>query len=326
MTINERAARAYLSHLTEPDDREVGQLLGVQSAADVLAKIAAHQVSENLLKRLIPRAVLGFDELKIQAWMMDQRDRHQVHVIIPGDPEWPERLSDLGAGAPHALWVKGNLNNLASLNDHGKYSVSIVGARAATSYGEHVAIDLTTALAEGGVITVSGGAYGIDNAVHMATIATGGITIMFSAGGVDRVYPAGNRGVQTRMLDRGARISEVPPESTPTRWRFLSRNRLIAAATQATVVVEAGWRSGSLNTADHAHQLGRPLGAVPGPITSAASAGCHRLLREFGATCITSADDVRDLIAPPVGDAWHRADVPGDELFTIKPGYQEVSP
>jgi DNA processing protein len=129
-----------------------------------------------------------------------------------------------------------------------------------------------------------------------------GATIAFLAGGVDRAYPAGHNGLIRRIAGEGAVVSEPPCGAAPTKWRFLARNRLIAALGRATVVVEAGWRSGSLNTAGHAATLGRPLGAVPGPVTSAASAGCHRLLREYGAVCVTSAAEVRELFTSAVAE------------------------
>ena len=157
-------------------------------------------------------------------------------------------------------------------------------------------MELGAELTGRGVVVVSGAAYGIDGVAHRAALAAGGPTIAVLAGGVDRSYPAGHAELIDRIGANGAVLSELPPGSAPTRWRFLQRNRVIAALSEATVVVEAGARSGSLNTAAHAATLGRPVGAVPGPVTSAASAGCHRLLREFGAECITSADDVLELI------------------------------
>lgn len=184
--------------------------------------------------------------------------------------------------------------------------VSMVGARAASGYGEHVAADLAGDLAAGGAVIVSGGAYGIDGAVHRAALGVQGATIAFLAGGVDRAYPAGHHRLLQQIADEGALVSEPPCGAAPTKWRFLARNRLIAALGQATVVVEAGWRSGSLNTAGHAASLGRPLGAVPGPVTSASSAGCHRLLREYDAQCVTSAREVRELWGAIAGDSAAR--------------------
>jgi DNA processing protein len=177
--------------------------------------------------------------------------------------------------------------------------VAIVGARAATGYGEHVTIELAAGLVDRGYAIVSGAAYGVDGAAHRAALASRGTTVAFLAGGLDRFYPSGNEALITRVTDRGAAISEVPCGVAPTKWRFLQRNRLIAAASIATVVVEAGARSGSLNTAGHAAALGRPLGAVPGPITSSASAGCHRLLREYDAVCVTTADEIAELAPLP---------------------------
>jgi DNA processing protein len=175
-------------------------------------------------------------------------------------------------------------------------SVALVGARSATTYGEHVVAEVSAGLADRGYAIVSGAAYGIDGMAHRAALASRGMTVAFLAGGVDRFYPSGHDALLTRMIGEGAILSELPCGQPPTKWRFLQRNRLIAAASQATVVIEAGWRSGSLNTAGHAAQLGRPIGAVPGPVTSAASAGCHRLIRDYDATLVTSAEEVAELL------------------------------
>lgn len=171
-----------------------------------------------------------------------------------------------------------------------------MGARAATPYGVQVAGEIAGDLAVGGATIVSGAAIGIDAAAHRACLAVDGVTIAVLAGGVDKAYPSGHAGLLTDVSRRGVVVSEVPCGTAPTKWRFLQRNRLIAALSDATVVVEAGWRSGSLNTAGHAAALGRALGAVPGPVTSAASAGCHRILREYDGRCITSAEDVREML------------------------------
>lgn len=211
-------------------------------------------------------------------------------LLIPGDDCWPRAVQDLGANAPSALWVRGDVKLLAA-----RSHLSLVGARASSSYGDLIAAEIGGDLAESGTVIVSGGAYGIDGAAHRAALGVDGSTLAFLAGGVDRAYPAGHASLLRRIAEQGAVVSELPCGAAPTKWRFLARNRLIAAVGDATVVVEAGWRSGSLNTAGHASTLGRPLGAVPGPVTSAASAGCHRLLREYDAVCVTSAADVREL-------------------------------
>jgi DNA processing protein len=192
----------------------------------------------------------------------------------------------------------------------------VVGARAATGYGEHVAMEVAAGLAGRDVVVVSGGAYGIDGMAHRATLASNGSTVAVLAGGIDRLYPSGHEALLTRVSQQGAIVSEVPPGTPPTRWRFLQRNRLIAALSRATIVVEAGYRSGALNTARHSDDLSREVGAVPGPITSAASAGCHRLLRDGMAQCVTSTSEIMHLAfgadLTPEASAWRLADAPLD--------------
>ncbi|HEY9423295.1 MAG TPA: DNA-protecting protein DprA, partial [Microterricola sp.] len=210
----------------------------------------------------------------------------------PGDAEWPLGVDDLGVHAPIALWWRGREKAMTAM----ARSLALVGARAATGYGEHVAMEASAGLVDRGFAIVSGAAYGIDGMVHRAALASGGVTVAFLAGGLDRFYPSGHDALLTRIVETGAVISELPCGAAPTRWRFLQRNRLIATSSQATVVLEAGHRSGSLNTAGHAAAAGRPLGAVPGPVTSPASAGCHRLLRDFDARCVTNALEMAELV------------------------------
>ena len=174
-------------------------------------------------------------------------------------------------------------------------AVAIVGTRASTAYGEHVAADLAAGLVERDVTVVSGGAYGIDGAAHRATLATDGFTVAVLAGGIDIPYPAGHAALLHRIGQQGLVVSEYPPGVRPARHRFLTRNRLVAALSGATVVVEAGARSGAANTAAWARALGRGVCAVPGPVTSSASVGCHALLRS-GAELVTRAADVVELI------------------------------
>ena len=190
-----------------------------------------------------------------------------------------------------ALWVVGS----ARLDDMAQRAVAIVGTRACTAYGEHVAADLAAGLVERDVTVVSGGAYGIDGAAHRATLATDGFTVAVLAGGIDIPYPSGHAALLHRIGQDGLVVSEYPPGVRPARHRFLTRNRLVAALSGATVVVEAGARSGAANTAAWARGLGRPVCAVPGPITSAASVGCHALLRDE-ANLVTRAADVVELI------------------------------
>jgi DNA processing protein len=186
-----------------------------------------------------------------------------------------------------------------------------VGSRAATSYGGHMAGELAADLGERGWAVVSGGAYGIDAAAHRGALAAKGVTIAILACGVDYPYPAGHADLFAAIAAQGLVASEWPPGCRPARTRFLIRNRVIAALAGGTVIVEAGERSGALNTARHAADLGKPLMAVPGPVTSAQSAGCHQIIREWGATCVTRAAEIIELLSPlsvpdaldPGGDA-----------------------
>lgn len=214
-------------------------------------------------------------------------------VLLPWAPGWPPGLADLGDTAPLCLWVLGS-PDVAGLTQR---AVAVVGARASTGYGTEITREIAVGLAERGVTVVSGGAFGIDAAAHRASLAVGGPALAVMAGGLDRFYPVAHGELLEQVAAAGAVVSEAPPGTAPMRQRFLARNRLIAALGQATVVVEAAWRSGALSTARHAAELMRPVGAVPGPVTSMASAGCHRLLREGAAVCVTDASEVLELVA-----------------------------
>ncbi|PKQ35850.1 MAG: DNA-protecting protein DprA [Actinobacteria bacterium HGW-Actinobacteria-11] len=293
-------ARAAWTVIAEPGDAVAGALIGALGAVEALSVAAGGRSRSPFTD---DNGEVGFRALReAQARWRPRLQQEAVRsaflgaleigarLVIPGDPQWPEALDDLGPHAPSALWVRGRVELLTA-----SPRVSMVGARASSGYGEQVAAELAGDLASTGAVVVSGGAYGIDGAVHRAALGVGGATIAFLAGGVDRAYPVGHQRLLQQISEHGAVVSEPPCGTAPTKWRFLARNRLIAALGQATVVVEAGWRSGSLNTAGHAATLGRPLGAVPGPVTSASSAGCHRLLREYDAQCVTSAAEVREL-------------------------------
>jgi DNA processing protein len=233
--------------------------------------------------------------------------RDGIRLICPADPEWPAGLDELGPARPYALWLRGH----ADLRLACQRSVSMVGSRAGTGYGTHVTHEIAADLGERGWAIVSGGAYGIDAAAHRGALATGAITIAVLACGVDYPYPAGHADLFAEIAAQGLVISEWPPGRHPARLRFLIRNRTIAALTGGTVIVEAGERSGALNTARHAAQLGRPLMAVPGPVTSAQSAGCHRIIRDWGATCVTRADDIIEMLSPlDAGGLPDTADLP----------------
>ncbi len=222
-------------------------------------------------------------------------------LVLPGGEGWPVALDDLGAFRPHALWVLGSPPSGSAGTDGPvveRTSVAVVGARASTTYGEQVAGDLGLELADQGLDVVSGGAFGIDSAAHRGAMsAPHGHTTAVMAGGLGRLYPAANIDLYDRLLAGGGTIlSEVPPSWRPAKWRFIGRNRVIAALGAATVVVEASERSGALSTARRALELGRHVGAVPGPVTSGSSRGCHALLRQ-GAVLIRDARDVLELIS-----------------------------
>lgn len=220
-------------------------------------------------------------------------------LLVPESEDWPGALDDLQETAPLCLWVRGRYQ----IPDRRRL-VAVVGSRDSTTYGASVTAELASGLTGRGHAVVSGGAYGIDAQAHRAAQATapdtgaGPATVAVLANGIDRYYPAGNEDLLRAVAEHGLLISEVPPGSSPTRWRFLQRNRLIAALSAVTVVVEARWRSGALNTAHHAAGLGRAVGAVPGFVHSANSAGCHRLLRDGTAVCVTDAAEIAELVAP----------------------------
>jgi DNA processing protein len=307
--VAEAFASAAWTGIAEPGDGTAGVLVAALGAAAALhavvtgrdAAALAAEVGEVLadpqsvpvlragLERWKPRLVAA-DALRF----LTSAALCRVQLLVPSDEQWPDGMADLGEHAPLALWTRGN----ADLLRHER-SIALVGARAATGYGETVAAESAAGLADRDFTVVSGAAYGIDGMAHRAALASGGATIAFLAGGADRFYPSGHSALLQRIVGTGLVVAELPCGFTPTKWRFLQRNRLIAAASSATVVVEAGTRSGSLNTAGHAASLGRPLGAVPGPVTSPASAGCHRLLREFDAVCVTTAEEMAELVLGP---------------------------
>lgn len=306
-------ARAAWSRIAEPGDRAAGALLRAVGPVDALRWLESTGTGEGSVRQAVDGlcGVIGVDgtttarrlAAAVSRWAprvpatdpgrdLDNLARLGGRLVVPEDAEWPSGLDDLGVEAPVCLWVRGT----GLLDEALGRAVSVVGARASTDYGDRLAGELSVGLAASGYTTVSGGAYGIDAAVHRSTLAVDGTTVVFLAGGSDRFYPAGNANLLRGVVDgAGLVLSELPPGSVPTRVRFLRRNRLIAASGRATVVVEAAWRSGSLVTARLAAGLGRPVGAVPGPVTSVGSAGCHRLLREGVAVCVTDVDEVLEL-------------------------------
>ncbi|MGO1184411.1 MAG: DNA-processing protein DprA [Micrococcaceae bacterium] len=234
-------------------------------------------------------------------------------LLIPEDPQWPAALDDLGPQKPLGLWWLGRLE-LPPLSN----VVAVVGSREATNYGTHVTTRFVDWLVDKGYCVASGGAYGIDAAAHHAALSRGDArtipTIAVLAGGLDQFYPAGNHRLIGQIAHQGAVLSELPPGYRPNRYRFLHRNRLLAALAVSTLIVEARWRSGAQNTAGHALGLGREVGVVPGPIDSAASSGCHRLLRESPASLIASESDLGELVGWAQASAALTEDESGDSI------------
>ena len=317
-------ARAYLSRVGEP--ASVALWCYVQEVGPVQAMhdIRAERAWPSVLTETAARRAEADPHADLAA-----AERHGLRLVTPESDEWPhfalaclEKAVQPRAKAfrdrrfvrtesgepvpPLALWLRG----AADPTVLGIRTAGIVGARAATQYGTHVTAELGYGLAARDVTVVSGGAYGIDATAHRAALAAHGVTVLVSAGGLDRPYPPGNASLYDRVAESGLLISESPPGCAPQRRRFLTRNRLIAALSTGVVVVEAAHRSGATNTARHATALGRALMAVPGPVTSALSAGCHDLLRreKDPALLVTSVDDVLAVVGAVgegLGDGQH---------------------
>lgn len=293
----DRVARAALSRLSEPGDVRLAGLVARLGAARVYALLRDEQDVSGVYSDVASR-LRGLDPER----ELDDAARRGIRFVCPSDPEWPPALGDLDhaeplqgrGGGPLGLWVRGPL----SLAEACSRSASVVGSRSATSYGAGVTGEIAAGLAGEGVAVASGAAFGIDQAAHRGALAAKGPTVAVLACGVDRAYPAAHRTLLDYVADTGLVVSELPPGCSPTRLRFLARNRLIAALTQGTVVVEAAVRSGALNTANWALRLNRVLMGVPGPVTSAPSEGVHRLIRLHGAALVTRADEVLELLSP----------------------------
>ncbi|MFF5883859.1 DNA-processing protein DprA [Streptomyces sp. NPDC012589] len=284
-------ARVLLTRVFEPGDATGGQWVRERGAPAVARRLRSGGpplpgVSGRRWAGLLARA----ERARPRQDLAVARDAG-VRFVCPGGAEWPRQLDDLGDARPLGLWVRGP----AGLRMWALRSVAVVGARACTEYGAHMAATLSAGLAESGWIVVSGGAYGVDGAAHRGALASGGATVAVLACGVDRPYPRGHTQLIGRIAEQGLVIGELPPGEHPTQSRFVLRNRVIAALTRGTVVVEAAHRSGSLVTARAAQRLGRHTMGVPGPATSGLSAGVHELLRQ-GAVLVTDAAEIVELV------------------------------
>ncbi|MBS2962829.1 DNA-processing protein DprA [Actinocrinis puniceicyclus] len=302
----DRLARLALNHAVEPADQHLGRLLEAHGPRRVLAAIRAGQLPDldadpARRDRLADRCAglrLRLEPGRVEAGLA-AAEAVGARFVTPLDRDWPARLDDLGPQRPIGLWVAGNwCAETTARGDDAAHPqpLSIVGARACSGYGSHVAGLLGADLASAGACVVSGAAIGIDAAAHRGALAVGGSTIAVLACGIDRVYPRVHESLLRAIAQRGAVLSELPPGAAPTRFRFLHRNRLIAALGVGTVVVEAARRSGSLLTARLAGELGRAVMAVPGPVTSEQSVGAHELIRD-GAILVATAAQVQEACA-----------------------------
>ena len=320
---DEAYARAALTYLAEPTDRWLGPLLRVYGAAATLdaiksgdplgaAGLAGHAAGQETgpglprgkareaVKAAMERWRTRLPELPAPEQVL-AFDESGIRLVCPGDPEWPGQLADLGDDQPYALWLRGH----ADLRFSCLRAVAIVGSRAATAYGSYVAAEFAASVAARGLAVVSGGAFGVDAAAHRGALGADGVTVAVLACGVDMVYPTAHAELFDAIAGQGVLVSEWPPGRQVSRLRFLVRNRVIAALATGTLVVEASQRSGAVNTARHARDLRRRLMAVPGPVTSDLSAGCHQVIREWQGTLVTSAAEVIEHLSPvgelPVG-------------------------
>jgi len=297
---DESYARAALTYLAEPADRRLSELIRVHGAPRTLDAIRSGRLPD--AGRAMPRAAMqrAMERWRVRLGELPTPDdvigfrRSGIRLIRPGDPEWPGQLADLGDEQPYALWLRGN----ADLRFSCLRAVAIVGSRAASAYGSYVAAEFAASVAARGWAVVSGGAYGVDASAHQGALGADGVTVAVLACGVDVAYPAAHTELLDSVAAQGVIVSEWPPGRTVSRLRFLVRNRVIAALATGTLVVEAGERSGALNTARHARDLGRRLMAVPGPVTSDISAGCHRIIRDWQGMLVTSAVDVVEHLSP----------------------------
>jgi len=313
---DESYARAALTYLAEPADQWLNGLISAHGARRTLEAIKEGRLPEPIgdfpipqfiqrtLQRSIERWRVRLDELPTPDEMIAFRTSG-IRLTCPGDPEWPEQLADLGLDQPYALWLRGT----ADLRFNCLRSVAVVGSRAATAYGSYVAAEFAASVAARGWAVVSGGAFGVDASAHRGALGADGVTVAVLACGVDVPYPVGHTELFEAVAAQGVIVSEWPPGRTVSRLRFLVRNRVIAALATGTLVVEAGERSGAVNTARHARDLGRRLMAVPGPVTSDQSAGCHRIIREWQGTLVTTAAEVIEHLSP-IGAISESTNVP----------------
>jgi DNA processing protein len=307
-----RLARAALGWLVEPGNRDVYEMVSEEGPDAALSRLLEGDLPTGRLRDVTQVRLRSGDPRQLATRGLIRAHQLGIRIVIPEDEEWPAQVQDLArigltdaerrvdrdVMPPLCLWVRGQ-RPLAEVVDR---SVAVVGARAATSYGLYVTATLAHALARQGWSVVSGGAYGIDASAHRGALGAGGMTVAVMACGVDKPYPVSHINLFERIAEAGLVISEWPPGSAPFRHRFLIRNRVIAALTRGTVLVEASSMSSARQTLGRALQLGRIAMVMPGPVTSVMSAGCHEALREHqGYRLVTcGAEVVEEVEAVPL--------------------------
>jgi DNA processing protein len=326
-----RTARIALACLAEPGTLAIYDLVREHGPVQALNRILGGTAWRDLVDSVQAR-LAGTSPDRIVDAALARTRRIGARVVIPEDDEWPAQLADLrlisrpdgdrvarDTYPPMCLWVRGDWPLAETLSR----SVAVVGARASTSYGNHVATELAYGLANRGWAVVSGGAFGIDAAAHRGALAAGGVSAAVLACGVDRPYPSAHANLFERLAEDGLLITEWPPGADPHRHRFLIRNRVIAALARGTVVVEANARSGARQTLGRAVLLGRATMAVPGPVTSAMSVGCHEVLRE-GVRLVTSYQEVLEEVGLIGDDLAPRVRAPEREHDRLGPQLSRV--
>ena len=282
--MNELDARAILFSLIEGGQAFWSSEISTKGALAVYEKLLRGGYDSVKYEKLISSLrSISSDQV------LSEIDKHQARLITPIDQDWPVQVNDLAA-PPIGLIIKGNISALH------QRSLAIVGTRNPTSYGAQIAGDFAAGFADREWAIVSGGAYGIDSYAHKGALIAEGVTVAVIASGIDINYPAGNTRLFAEICESGVMVTESMPGQRALPHRFLTRNRLIAAISKATLVVEAAFRSGSLRTARDAAEMFRPVMAIPGPINSPTSEGCHRLIGERAAEIVTSVADAVEFV------------------------------
>jgi len=260
--------------IARADAAQIQHLVGLDTITDIADRLETDfaKLWGNATERWFPR-LSKTAVVESLTWMLQPTHTTQKSLVLQNADDYPLRLSALNYHQPFVFWGSGDIDLLGA-----RAMVGIVGTRQASRYGADAARDLAAVAAMNGIVTVSGGAFGIDAIIHESALALESPTVALMAGGLANLYPANNLQMLKNVEAQGLVLAELPPAVTPAKWRFLMRNRLIAALGQATVVVEAGRTSGALNTGRSAVAMDRPVAIVPGPMTSSRSVGCHDFL------------------------------------------------